>query len=300
MTEICVVHLVWRPFGTEMFGRFLAAYDANRSSVPHDLAVLYNGFEDEACLAPFLELEAGRARHRLVYPGGLDLNLYFAAGRQLEYRTLCFLNSYSRVLDPNWLDIYRSHIGREGVGIVGATGSYQSCYSDAVAAEPTLTPRQRVVNALLLRQWRTKCGFPPFPNPHVRTNGFMMERETMLRIRTGPLTTRKQTLRLESGWQSITRQVEAMGLRPLVLGRNGDAYEKEGWWRSGTFRQGEQENLLVTDNRTDHYAQAGPAARAELLRQTWGEHAGGPGGSAATDMWAKGFVGCGNRVSDGG
>jgi hypothetical protein len=63
------------------------------------------------------------------------------------------------------------------------------------------------------------------------------------------------------------------GLRPLVVGRNGEAYEKERWHLADTFRQGSQENLLVADNQTDRYAQADAATRAELSRCAWGEHA---------------------------
>jgi hypothetical protein len=77
-------------------------------------------------------------------------------------------------------------------------------------------------------------------------------------------------LRLESGRNGITRQVLANGLRAVVVGRDGLAYSPPRWHESATFRSGGQTNLLIADNRTRQYEQAGEDERAKLEQMAWG------------------------------
>ena len=64
----------------------------------------------------------------------------------------------------------RSSRWRGGVGLVGASGSYESFSTNA---------------PIVARPYRTRQ-FPRFPNPHVRTNAFMLSRELMLGAAMGP------------------------------------------------------------------------------------------------------------------
>jgi hypothetical protein len=57
--------------------------------------------------------------------------------------------------------------------------------------------------------------------------------------------------KFESGKESLTNQVRNLGLRVLVVGRDGQAYDPEHWHRSNTFWQSREENLLVADNQTE-------------------------------------------------
>jgi hypothetical protein len=121
--------------------------------------------------------------------------------------------------------------------------------------------------------WDPARHFAPFPNYHVRTNAFMALRATLTRIRLGPIFTKLSAFMFESGRNGFTSQILGLGLRPVLVGRDGRAYEKEDWHLANTFRQGRQENLIVADNQTDAYADADLDARAELSRLAWGRHA---------------------------
>jgi hypothetical protein len=95
----------------------------------------------------------------------------------------------------------------------------------------------------------------------------------MLEIRHGMILTKLQAWMLESGRRGITRQVEGMGLKPVVVGRDGRGYDKHEWHASNTFRRGTQGNLLIADNQTRKYASAGPAEKRAAERFAWGEAA---------------------------
>ena len=62
----------------------------------------------------------------------------------------------------------------------------------------------------------------------------------------------------------MTRQVLAIGLKPVVVGRDGAVYEISEWRLSSTFWTNEQDNLVVADNRTSDYAQAEQLFRRRL------------------------------------
>lgn len=210
--------------------------------------------------------------HRRMYATdrGFDVRPYFRAIATLEHRYLCFLNSFSRILESDWLAKLHFWASAKGVGVVGATASSES-------VSTTSAERVRLLRGIGLGA-RFRCGvaaryFPPFPNYHVRTNVFMASREILARVRVGPMLLKLSAYVFESGYESLTNQIVRLGLRPLVVGRDGVAYEKERWHLADTFRQANQQNLLVADNQTDLYVAASAAYRAELSRRAWGENA---------------------------
>jgi len=255
MLETYVVYLVWGPLGAGPIERFAASYRAHPARHEHRLVLLLNGVDDDelrsACATVASELEA----EMLELPGRmLDLDAYRAAGRRLEAETLMFLNTHSEILADGWLGFLAAALTPNGVGLVAATGSFES----ALSAAP------RPLKPFLRRR------FPPFPNPHLRTNAFMLRRSLMLSLDWPASPHKRQALALESGSQSITRQIRDRGLEALIVDRNGHWYGPERWIESRTFRSGDQENLLVADNRTRQYATAAPPRRAELSRYAWG------------------------------
>jgi hypothetical protein len=248
--EVCVVHLVWAPLGTGPLARFLASYTAQPAGHPHRLAVILKGFEAPEDAAAHVELLAGIEHETLVYDRPtFDLPAYGAAAEQLEASHLCFLNSESVLLTPGWLAALTDALGECGVGAVGATGSYET--------PDSVFPWRR-------RRW------PRFPNPHLRTNAFMLSRELMRSGAWPEIPTKAQAWELESGNRGLTRHVRSQGLATRVVGRDGTAYRPHEWPASATFRSGGQANLLVADNRTREWDAAAPAQQAELSRRAWG------------------------------
>jgi hypothetical protein len=125
------------------------------------------------------------------------------------------------------------------------------------------------------RRWRSlnPAEYPPFPAYHLRTNAFMIRRETMLGLKTWEMKGKEDSLKFESGRESMTYQLLRAGLKVLVVGRDGRGYEKEEWARSETFWQGAQRNLLVADNQTRDYEEGNALRRLYLSRSAWGEQA---------------------------
>jgi len=278
MSSICLVHLVWAPLGIAPFAEFVASYKDREAGIDHDLLVIFKAFRSDDERAVYDRLLAGIPHVAVpLSDRGLDILPYFIVARRFPYRFYCFLNSYSAPLHVGWLAKMHRPLARGEAGVVGATGSLESYYSNLLRTGPA--PRTGSVMAdsarTLLRKWKiwkARSEFDHFPNHHIRTNGFMIGRDVMLRLSFRGERSKMDSLRFESGKAGLTRQVCAMNLKAVVVGCDGKAYEKCHWYESGTFRSGEQENLLIADNRTRQYADADPATRRMLSDLAWGRH----------------------------
>jgi hypothetical protein len=277
MSDVDLVHLVWKAAGIGPFQRFLEAYRRHSAGVEHQMIVLYNGFAEEDDLGAYRELLGGLRHHELQVPRPVqDIEAYFWAARRTDSRYVSFLNSHSEVLAPDWLLQLCRHVEPRGVGAVGATGSWESMYTNYIRAStnaPTKWFGERLARTLK-RQWKERflsARFDPYPNAHLRTNAFLIERERWLSLHAGSFATKWDAWGFESGKQSLTRRLLAHGLDVVVVGRNGVAYAKDEWKASGTFRRDNQRNLLVADNRTRQYAEAGDEDKRYLASLAWGD-----------------------------
>jgi len=97
----------------------------------------------------------------------------------------------------------------------------------------------------------------------------MMMCQVLARLRAGPIWFKFATYMLESGYESVTNQILASGLRPVTVDNNGVVYEQKELLCSQKCRHSSQEYLMVTDNQTVAYANADPGFREELSRRAW-------------------------------
>lgn len=269
--EIGVVHLVRARNGIAPFERFLASYRQNPGGAEHDLVIVFKGFRGEGELAAHDALLAGLPHRRLLLSDeGFDIGPYFRAAEAHENAYLCFLNSFSRLQDPQWLAKLAEQARVDGVGVAGATASWESLVSNAARSGPGRVPVLGAIGGRL-RAARLAKSFAPFPNPHVRTNAFVIARQTMLGLARGPLRRKSEAHRFESGLDGMSSQLRAAGLSLVVAGRDGRGYAEREWAASRTFRTSGQENLLVADNQTAAYEAAGAAEREKLGRLAWGD-----------------------------
>jgi len=298
VADLALVHLVRRQNGIAPFERFLDSMRVHPAGMGHDLVILFKGFREDRVTDYEDKLEGIDHRRMFIGDRGFDINAYFEAVRCLEYTRFCFLNSYSRIVANGWLEKLAHFSDAADVGLVGATGSWQSIAGGytreqvRIQALPPVTRFSgRVLRALKDRRpgamaqramraalaiagvWRPRQDFLPFPNYHLRTNAFMAAREMLSRIHLSSMRTKLSAYKFESGKHSLTNQVRNLGLRVLVVGRDGKGYDPEQWHLSNTFWQSQEENLLVADNQTQLYLDSDAEKRAELAQYAWGESA---------------------------
>ncbi len=278
---VSVIHLIWMDYGIELFRRFLESYIKYPAGYPHDLVLLFNGVNDVQETKPYLDLilEAGiKFQTHINYHRDQDLQAYFWVAERLNTPYLLYLNSYSELLEQGWLEKYMRHVNSTDIGIIGASGSWLSYYRTIMnknswgwerdkSFSQNLAKYRTLIKAIVYWKWM----FPDFPNPHIRTNAFLISRDLMLQIKSRPLGSKKfKAYLLESGRRSITRQVLKKGLRVMVMDRNGILFKPEEWDEAKVFWISEQENLLVSDNQTQIYAGSDPSEKHGMSFNAWG------------------------------
>lgn len=246
MAQYAVFYLC-RSSNDPRFSRaFLKSLATHRPGAEFDLVYVLKGFEPnetDSNLLAFREFSPQPVHEVRVSDDLYPTQVLLDTAAMMQYDKILFLISYSRVLAPNWLSIYLNafdHI--PSCGIVGATGGYE-----------------RLENS------------QPFPNVNIRTNGFMVEAKLIASCDRGNLATKFGGNLFEAGPNSLTRQIVRRGLVPVVVDRLGQPWTAEAWPISRTFRSGNQEGLLIADNRTYDYASASAKRRRKLARLNWGE-----------------------------
>jgi hypothetical protein len=286
--RICVVHLVRAANGPTPLREFIDSYRRHPAGMEHELRLLLKGF-DSGFPGEFADAVAAVPHARqFIADRGFDVDAYLAVARSQPADYFCFLNSFSVILSDRWLALLHDALAARDAGLAGATGSWQSVswnYTDGVALPQAYTAtypawKRRLLSAMpwagpiLAPLRRVLLGgmFDGFPNYHLRTNAFMVSRDTARALSVPPLRSKFAAYRFESGKHGLTRQVLDMGKAVLVVGRDGRAYPMEQWHLSNTFWRRDQENLLIADNQTRMYQALDAELRGAYSAIAWGPY----------------------------
>ncbi len=271
--NVAVIHLARGANPPTALEQFLKSYQLHPAGFPHELIVAFKGYDDPQSLQQHIELAAavGATALLLDKDDGFDLAAYRRSAVLLQHEYIVCVNSFSEILVDGWLRLLVRALLMPGMGLVGATGSWESI-SGATFRGLSMHPdrTQRWNPFVFLRGMKEYFLFPRFPNVHVRSNGFAIRRLDFLHLQwSGDLAEKESLHALESGRSGFTRQIQAKGLKVAVVGADGRIYLPAEWPQSRTFRSGDQENLLLADNRTRDFSQANPEIRNWLSLTTW-------------------------------
>lgn len=297
MASVGVIYLYRFAEGEVPARTFLDSYCAHPAGTEHDLHVISKGLPDKKARDSTHAL-FDRVRVNLIEldDTGYDIGSYIAAAKRVANDQLLFLNTFSEMLADDWLSHLCNALNRSGVGLVGATGSWQSLSSAYTAAilrfahwmrHPLAYARSHFEfdggSGILAAAHRRSLGdiflkirgladvyeFGSYPNPHLRTNAFMIKRDRFLSMRHLPFRRKADVYKFESGRHSLTKQILANNLKVLVVDRRGTVYNMEDWRSSSTFWSDNQKNLMISDNMTRKYAFGDPELRLLLQNYAW-------------------------------
>lgn len=263
-----------------------AFFEANRAyppGCPHELVVIAKGWAGIAGRDDLTRLAQANGARLIDLPDdGFDWGAYMRLTPLLLNTWVCFLNTHSRPCAGGWLNLLKKAVEEAGpnIGVVGATASWETLAP--VLPPPSLNPRFNHFMFYPLRLIRNTArfltniwAFPTFPNPHLRSNAFIVRRQLFVDFgETKKIPLRKRdAAKLESGRAGFPAYLADRGLKALVTGIDGKCYGTEQWANSRTFRVPEQPNLLVADNQTIAYALANSDSKKILELSAWGKAA---------------------------
>lgn len=250
--KTCVVYVIRKAEGKPTFAAFIASLEQSVRK-DFDLFVIFKGFKQrEEVLEGWVPMISHPHTSIEMRPDeGYNLTSYRHAAERLSCENVIFFNGSSTLLDSNWLNLYENPLKRSGVGIVGATGSYETF--------------QKGITYRLF--------WPSFPNPVIRTNGFAMRRELFLKVwPKSKFRTKFACYQFESGYNGLTRRVERLGLEARVINNRGLDYGWTDWKTFCPYRKDKNRLLaIVADKQTRAYENGSNALRTRLEELAWGK-----------------------------
>ena len=276
-----VLYLVWLPYGIDHFKAFIESYCSYNASCSHQLVIVFNGLTVEHRNKPeeyisYLEDRQVKAHQYLYFENGQDINIYQRAAKDIQTKHILFLNTYSRILADDWLKHYVDNFD-DHTGVISASGSWQSYYSSVYQKHPVKWEQAkgflynfRKYKLFIKAFFYWRFLFKPFPNPHIRTNAFMVKVRDFLEMKTAAVNTKFGAYQFENGRRSLTDFYMAKGLKVLVVDKYGKIFQPSEWKKSSTFWIDNQENLLVSDNQTRIYETATAEEKKQMGWLAWG------------------------------
>ena len=112
--------------------------------------------------------------------------------------------------------------------------------------------------------------FPEFPNPHIRTTAFLIERNLLSGLNFSIPESKEACAIFESGYEGLTKKIIGLNLEVCVVGADECAYSINDWQKSNTFRSKEEENVLISDNHVRGWRETSNSKRSLIHELTWG------------------------------
>jgi len=244
--KIAVLYLCRYANPPQASRKFLKSLLRFRAGADFELVYILKGFP-EGTTDPAL----AHLRNRLPCPVSevrvsdefFMINALLEGAAQIPHEFIFPLSSWSYILADNWLGMFVSAFERvPGCVVAGATGSYDDYFNKG-----------------------------RFPNVHLRTTAFLIDRKTFLAIDDPRrLRTKLDNYHFESGPNGMTRQLLAKG-KVVVVGKDGRSWLPEEWPQSRTLFSGQQENLLIADNQTQIYEFARFNQRRYMAKNACGD-----------------------------
>lgn len=276
--KIAVNYLAYVPLGPSYLKRFLQSLKRYPPECDYCLNIVFNGSEDDGISAYDQILsEIAPSPSVFISPRKFDISTYFWLAQQLTNRYLLFLNTYSEVLDKNWLLFYKKAIELDNVGVVGSSSAgWRGEYYRYINNDGPVRTFGQIKSRYVM--W---SNFRKFYGPHIRTNAFCIKRSVFLSLNYEHLQptfvkkwlgedSKLRTLLFENGNKNMTNQIRNLGLQPVVVGKCGKIYYEDEWAESNTFWNGDQENLIIQDNQTLRYKNGSEEDREYLREWAWG------------------------------
>ena len=240
-----------------------------------DLHIVLKGFSE---IPPIINLlpEEYNISTTLLDDIAFDINSYYHIAKKNDSDLILFLNSYSVVNGDNWLKKYYDAHVSTGSLLIGATGSYEASgfslpYFSLNCPVSLVKFMPRTLFRLLNLIKYPHSEKVSFPNPHIRTNAFLISRRLFIKYFQfyGLPKTKDDCHNVESGSISLTQYALAENCNPGLIDKNGVFFDLNRLHLSNTYRVNSQEGLLVSDNRTREFAAASFCRKLSLSYDAW-------------------------------
>ncbi len=175
-----------------------------------------------------------------------DFGSYYRIAKKFDDHLIFYLNASSRPETSNWLKLLVNEY--EDNSLIGTTASYESHFS---------TIKLKKIYKILSYTYKKLINlifFKPFPNPHIRTTGFLIYSKNYLEYyRNKNCKTKFDAWKLESGKNSLSNFFLKKKFTIKLINADGKSYDINNWAKSNTYCYLERSRIIISDKHTRKY-----------------------------------------------
>lgn len=257
-------------WGIKTVRKFFDSYKKYPAGTEHNLIIAAKAWD--TCPEDYKELQqlANDYNAKIIDlpDDGYDFGAYYRVAQKSNADYILCLVSTSEIMDNNWLLKYKNAFDKnEKLKYIGTTGSWgiTPIAIDIFREELREKYQRPSFKYHLKKVWKYLNNYSivyktvhsplTFPNYHVRTNAFMIDRKLYLSfmLKYKIPKNKIETYHLESGYNSLTRFVLKHNFEVGVIGKDEKIYSKEEWDKSKTFFSPDMSNLLIKDRYYEFY-----------------------------------------------
>ncbi len=262
-----VVYLAYEPYGINLLKKFLKNYNFYKSGYEHDLLICFKEFDKKK-----LNLWSSYISNKFIKffdqhnVNDFDIGSFLRVAEKFPNRLILFLNSFAKPVVNNWLKIFITNYTAKS--IVGGHGVYASASSNFLKFQIENITKFKSIRYGLRHLIRV----PLFPNPHIRTSNFLINSNDFLSLKVNREKFKKkiETNYFESGRNSMSNQLKKRGFDLYVVNSENKKFSIKNWPKSNTFSLGNQNKLVISDQRTEFYQKLTQKKKKEVQKIYWG------------------------------
>lgn len=225
--------------------KFLETYSTHKAGLEHNFYLLAKNWDEENYKILKKLAQEHNAKIIDLPDDGLDLGAYFRAAKILKSEKVFFIGSGIHILCDNWLLFHEEAFKKdEKVKLAAPMGSWQKGYSGR------------------------------FPNPHIRTCAFMVDRNLYNEFTSNVIfpKTKEDTWAIEHCPGNFTDFIFQKGFKAVVVNSLGKVFEKDDWYKSDTYScvHG-QEKSIMSDKWQRKFATKPLVISTKLEHDIWGK-----------------------------
>lgn len=267
MKKFLVVYLISIYDDRNNLKEFIKKYNLYKSGYEHDLLICFKNFNQNDSIFRFQELNDLKfiKYEDLNTFNDYDWGSYLRISKKFSDRIIFFMNCHSYPIVHDWLKKFA--LNYQENSLVAPAGSYESITSSWLKGSYSNSFLYSVLYGLLNLK-----NFPIYPNPHIRSNCFMISAKNFTKLILNKKFKYKKlgTWLNESGRNGMTNQIKKLKYKIYIINSDNKKFEIDKWIYSQTYALGDQEKLIISDKFSRIYEKAEINEKKKISKNVWG------------------------------
>lgn len=192
-----------------------------------------------------------------------DFGSYYRVAKKYDNKLIFFLNASSRPTINNWLKLLLSHYEKKS--FLGTTASYESHVS-SIKLKKYYKFLSYIFKKLIYLIF-----FKKFPNPHIRTTGFLLDSKDFINFYKDKECQKKfDAWKIESGRNSMTNFFLRKNFVIKLVNSDGKSYDIDNWDNADTYAYKIKAKNIISDKHTRKYDLLTNKDKVSSQKKIWG------------------------------